>query len=252
MDLQLKDKFLTLWNKYFGIAELPISFFFGHNDGTATKVVTNKKWSCIICELSQVRRGQSLAFDEQAVLCGGAKRFLGYTDTIRPEFEYFLSCGIPGKLEGERYIRTPEMVLELVKKQVTLPSKGKEIIFKRWDKLSANDNPEVIIFFATPDVLSGLFTLANFDQTRSDSTIAPFGSGCATAIHYPYLEKDKENPSAVIGMFDPSARKCVPADQLTFAVPFKKMVTMIDLMEESFLTTPTWETVKKRINRTTI
>ncbi len=171
MDLQLKDKFLTLWNKYFGIAELPISFFFGHNDGTATKVVTNKKWSCIICELSQVRRGQSLAFDEQAVLCGGAKRFLGYADTIRPEFEYFLSCGIPGKLEGERYIRTPEMVLELVKKQVTLPSKGKEIIFKRWDKLNANDNPEVIIFFATPDVLSGLFTLANFDQTRSDSTM---------------------------------------------------------------------------------
>lgn len=27
-----------------------------------------------------------------------------------PNFEYFLSCGIPGKLEGERYKKTPELV----------------------------------------------------------------------------------------------------------------------------------------------
>lgn len=32
---------------------------------------------------------------------------------MRPKFEYFLSCGIPGEMEGERYIRTPEMVLDL-------------------------------------------------------------------------------------------------------------------------------------------
>jgi len=247
MDLQVKNKFLELWAKYFGTAELPITFFFGSNDGYSTKVVHDKKWSCLICELSQVRNGKSLAYDEQAILCGGAKRFLGYSNSIRPQFEYFLSCGIPGKLEGERYIRTPEMVLELVKKQVTLPTAGKEIIFKRWDKLTTNDHPEVVIFFATPDVLSGLFTLANFDQTRPDSTVTPFGSGCALTIYYPYLEKDTKNPRAVIGMFDPSARKCVSANTLTFAVPFTKMLKMMDYMEESFLITPTWNTVKKRI-----
>ena len=37
------------------------------------------------------------------------------------------------------------------------------IVFKRWDKLEKDDNPDVIIFFATPDVLSGLFTLSNYD-----------------------------------------------------------------------------------------
>jgi len=29
-----------------------------------------------------------------------------------PHFEYFLSCGIPGKLEGERYKKSPELVKE--------------------------------------------------------------------------------------------------------------------------------------------
>jgi hypothetical protein len=36
-------------------------------------------------------------------------------------------------------------------------------VFKRWDTLDEADSPEVVIFFAPPDVISGLFTLANAD-----------------------------------------------------------------------------------------
>jgi hypothetical protein len=110
------------------------------------------------------------------------------------------------------------------------------------------DVPAVVIFFAKPDVLSGLFTLANFDQTEPNSTFTPFGAGCGSIVHYPYLEKDKERPRAVIGMFDPSARPCVPRDTLSFAVPMVKFEKMIQYMEVSFLITSTWKTIKKRIN----
>jgi len=48
-------------------------------------------------------------------------------------------------------------------------------------------------------------------------------------------------------MFDPSARKCVAPDILTFAVPMKRFSRMIADMDESFLTTETWETLKKEI-----
>ena len=207
-----------------------------------------KGHSCLICELAKVRNGNSLAYDTDAVSCGGAKRYLGYTDTIRPNFEYFLSCGIPGKMEGERYIRTPEMVVELQKHQKSIPeAKGNYIIFKRWDKLEEPDEPAVVIFFAKPDVLSGLFTLANFDQTEPNSTFAPFGAGCGSIVHYPFLEIDSPRPRAVIGMFDPSARPCVPKDTLSFVVPMIKFEKMIGYMEESFLITDTWKTVRKRI-----
>jgi hypothetical protein len=247
MDTQIRDKFSARWKKYFGVSELPIVSYYGDDDGTAERVSPAKGHSCLICELARVRNGRSLLYDEAALGCGGARRYLGYTDTIFPKFEYFLSCGIPGEMEGERYIRTPEMVLELQKNQRRLPIGGKNIIFKRWDMLAEADSPEIVIFFATPDVLSGLFTLANYDQTEPNSTIAPFGAGCGSILHYPYLEKDSSRPRAVIGMFDPSARPCVPANTLSFSLPMVKFVKMIDYMDECFLITGTWKKVLKRI-----
>jgi uncharacterized protein (DUF169 family) len=250
MDMKCKEDFLEQWEKYFGQSELPIAFFYTKDAGDAQIVAKAKGRSCIICELAKVRNGESLAYDADAIACGGAKRYLGYTDTIRPNFEYFLSCGIPGQMEGERYIRTPEMVIELQKHQKPIEdAKGNYIVFKRWDKLEASDEPAVVIFFAKPDVLSGLFTLANFDQTEPNGTFAPFGAGCGSIVHYPYLEKDAQRPRAVIGMFDPSARPCVPKNTLSFAVPMIKFEKMISYMEESFLITDTWKTVQKRIEK---
>ena len=37
---------------------------------------------------------------------------MGFRDQARPKIEYFLSCGIPGEMEGERYIKTPELARE--------------------------------------------------------------------------------------------------------------------------------------------
>jgi len=105
----------------------------------------------------------------------------------------------------------------------------------------------VVVFFATPDVLSGLFTLANFDQPEPNGTYTPFGSGCSSIIHYPYLESISDRQRAVIGMFDPSARKCVPENILTFAVPMMRFEKMVSFMDESFLITDTWSSVRKRL-----
>jgi uncharacterized protein (DUF169 family) len=248
MKITLKETFLKLWKKHFGNAELPIVFYYTEGDGGAEWAEIPKGWSCIIYELAKVRSGKSIVYNADRVQCGGAKRYLGYTDKMRPGFEYFLSCG-NDQMEGERYIKTPAMVKELMKNQKTLPVKDKNIVFKRWDNLTVIDNPEVVIFFARPDVLSGLFTLANFDQTEPNGTITPFGSGCGTMIYYPYLESTSERQRAVIGMFDPSARPCVPEDVLTFAIPMKRFEKMIGYMEESFLITGTWTTVKKRIKK---
>jgi uncharacterized protein (DUF169 family) len=246
MNLELKEHFIKQWLKYFGNAELPITFYYSEGVGGAEKAEKPKGRSCLICELVKVRNGKSLFYTAESVVCGGGKRYLGFTNQMRPGFEYFLSCG-NSSMEGERYKRTPELVRELMKKQLNLEKTGQNIIFKRWDQLTETDHPEVVIFFATPDVLSGLFTLSNFDRVDPNGNIAPFAAGCGSIVHYPYLEIQSENPRAVIGMFDPSARPCVPENVLTFAVPMKKFEKMIGYMEESFLITPTWSTIKKRI-----
>ena len=248
MDMSIKEKFLTLWKKYFNNAELPITFYFANKESNVEKVEPGSLHRCIIGALAEVRKGKSLAFDIDGVGCPGGKRYLGFTNTIMPDFEYFLSCGIPGKLEGERYKKSPEMVREFMARHMpTIKAPGKYIVFKRWDKLEKTDKPEVVIFFAEPDALSGLFTLASFDEAEQNIVMVPFGSGCSTIVQYPYLEKDAAVPKGVIGMFDISARPFVPQYTMTFSAPISKFARMIDNMEDSFLITSSWAVVQKRI-----
>ena len=247
MNIEIRDHFINQWKNYFNNADLPITFYYADSPADIEIVPSSGKWNCIICQLQKVRSGESMVFSAESVKCGGARRYLGFDDSIRPNFEYFLSCGIENKMEGERYIRTPELVLDLMKKQKKLNIPGKYIVFKRWDKLNERDNPEVAIFFATPDILSGLFTLANFDQSEPDSTITPFAAGCGSLVYFPYSEKDNLRPRAVIGMFDVSARPCVQEGVLSFSVPTLKFMKMISYMDECFLITDSWKKVQKRI-----
>jgi uncharacterized protein (DUF169 family) len=247
VDMAIKARFLELWKNYFNDAELPITFYYSQKEGTAEKVKPGALTRCLIGALGKVRNGRSLAFNAKAVGCPGGRKYLGFASDIMPDFEYFLSCGIPGKLEGERYKQSPELVKEVVENWPHFEAPAPFIIFRRWDNLEEEDSPEVVIFFAQVDVIAGLFTLANFDQAGPEGAFAPMGSGCSSIVSYPYLEKDSPNPRAVIGMFDISARPYVQKDRLSFAVPMSRFVTMMDNMEESFLITDSWKKIRKRI-----
>lgn len=246
MDIKFKDKFIVFWEKYFGGAELPVAFYYSDTE-RAELAKAGKVSRCVIGAITPVRNGRSFTFDTDSIGCFGGKRYLGFAERLRPEFEYFLSCGVPGKMEGERYKKSPALVKEIMGNWPSFSAPKSFINFKRWDNLNDEDEPEVAVFFATPDVLSGLFTLANFDRSNPDSVFTPMGSGCSSIVSYPYREMTSENPRAVIGMFDPSARPFVPKNTLSFAVPVKRLIEMVDNIEESFLTTATWQTIRKRI-----
>jgi uncharacterized protein (DUF169 family) len=247
MDIAFRNKFTKLWKEYFNDAEMPITFYYTDEEGRAESASPGSIPRCIIGALINVREGKSLELDAGSIGCSGGKKYCGFTDSVRDNFEYFLSYGIPDRVRGERYVKTPEMVKEIMEKSPTFKAPGRFIVFKRWDKLEPGDEPDVVIFFATPDVLAGLFTLARYDETDRNAVQAPFGSGCATIIQYPYLEKSTAHPRATIGMFDPSARPFVPKDVLTISVPVNKFVEMVNNMEESFLITDSWKKVQKRI-----
>jgi hypothetical protein len=259
MDTTFRQKFVTLWRKYFNNAELPLAYYYSDAPGRAEVPKPGSVPRCFIGALGKVREGRSLAFEKNSVGCAGGKRYLGFEGKLAPNFEYFLSCGIRGQMEGERYKKSPELVKETMKEWPVFRAAGKYIIFKRWDQLDEEDDPAVVVFFAEPDALAGLFTLTTFDEAGQDmvrvpfgsgcSTIVqyPFGSGCSTIVQYPYLEVNVPNPRAVIGMFDISARPYVPANVLSYAVPMSKFAGMVDNMEESFLITASWAKVQKRI-----
>jgi hypothetical protein len=247
MDKQLVDLFQAQWLRFFPAAELPLAFFYSDTVNEKEIAESKNEHRCLIGNLSRVHEGHSFIFSADSPGCLGGKRYTGFSKNLRPNFEYFLSCGIPGKMEGERYKKSPELVTELLSQDTPFTAPGKYLVFKRWDKLAEGDQPLAVIFFAGPDVLSGLFTLANFDVHDPHGVSAPFGSGCSSIIKYPLLEARADNPKCILGMFDVTARPLVPQHTLTFTVAMKRLVDMINNMQESFLITPSWDAVKTRI-----
>jgi hypothetical protein len=246
MEEARRDQFITLWREYFGNAELPMAVFF--SDERAPKSITSaKSGPCIVDMLPLVRQGKTLCFSAESRICGGARRYLGFAAEVgMRDFEYFLSFGIPGKLEGERYKKSPELVRESSKRSPPLKAPKQFIVFKRWDMLSALDEPEVVVFLAGLDTIAGLFTLANFDEAEPNAVICPFGSGCSSIVYHPYMELLSHRPRCVLGMFDISARPCVGENTLSFAAPFPKFQRMVENMSESFLTTGSWKVLRRR------
>lgn len=247
MDIQFSRHFINQWSKYFVRAELPIAYYYTDAPRAAEMSASQNVDRCLIGNLMRVRQGFPFVYDMHSPGCSGGKRYTGFSHTLRPNFEYFLSCGIPGELEGERYKRDPELVQQYLLQHPTFEAPGKYLVFKRWDMLVPDDEPISVIFFATGDVLSGLFALANYDKAEPDGVITPMGAGCASIVGYPLEQSALEKPRCVIGMFDVSARPHVGRDELTFSIPIRRFMQMVGYMDESFLITKSWEKIKSRL-----
>ena len=118
----------------------------------------------------------------------------------------------------ERYKKSHAHVEAMFENSPPLKAKRRYLIFKRWDSLSETDDPQVVFFFCTPDVLSGLHGLANYDTMTPHGVITPFCSGCEMLIAFPMKELKSDDPKAVIGLLDPrqlgSDHQCSAAVQL--------------------------------------
>ena len=160
MDILLRDRFTESWEKYFPGSDLPVSIEFKDNADDGELVETPRGWRCIICQIAKARSGDSIVFTEKSITCGGGLRYSGYSDSIHLNFRYFLSYGKKGIIDGERYKQTPEIVDDWEKQIPKYPPHKKYLHIKRWDKLKENDNPEVIVFFARPE----LYALRTFGR----------------------------------------------------------------------------------------
>jgi hypothetical protein len=178
---------------------------------------------------------------------------MGFLEKARPDIEYFLSCGIPGELEGERYIKTPELARKYFGMMRPRPAPATYCVFKPIEAFQRGSvKPDVVAFFVSPDILSGLFTLTNYALETTEAVYSPFGSGCSTILTYPLREAEKESPRAVIGMFDVSARPMVEKEAVSFAIPYSVFLKLLENVSGSFLQTESWKKVLRRIQRNPI
>ena len=231
-----------------GLKESPLGIYYT-NDQPEGATPKEGITGCMIGLLQNARKkGKAVYFDKSHFGCPGGAYYMGFRDLPMPNIEYFLSCGIPGQMEGERYIKTPELAREYFGKMKPRPAPATYCVFKPIEQFFQGViRPEVVVFFASPDMLAGLFTLTNYALEKTDGVYTPFGSGCSAILTHPLREAEKEQSRAILGMFDVSARPMVEKDVLTFAMPYSVFLKLLENVSGSFLQTESWKKVLQRI-----
>ena len=211
-----------------------------------------KCFSCVMGNIWLARKKGGAAFISQEEYgCPGG---VYYTSMLKPHLrfiEYYVSTGFEGTpLEGERYMPNPDAMRNFMLEVNPRKAPGKYCIFKPLSQFKDGEEPEFVIFFARPEVLSGLHTQATFTSGDMDCVVTPFGAGCTSMISWPLYYKERGVDKAVIGGFDPSARKFMKTDELTFTVSLSFYEKMLAALPDSMFTHETdWKTVRKKVER---
>ena len=206
------------------------------------------QWGCVAAMLAAAANGKIAAFSKETTACVGGCAGLGFEKYPLGWIEYFLSCGSETVNRCEHYKQTPELArnfIENVSNKLIekLPPRKKVLLFKPLEFVTEDDLPEVIIFLANADQLSGLVTLANYDSVTNDAVKILFGAGCAQVVLYPMTDKN----FCYVGLTDPSARKFVDKNLLAFSLSYEKFLHLENLAAESFLNYDAWQKIFNRI-----
>jgi len=75
------------------------------------------------------KKGKAVYFDKSHFWMSRGAYYMGFRDLPMPNIEYFLSCGIPGQMEGERYIKDTRTREGIFWKDETRPAPATYCVF---------------------------------------------------------------------------------------------------------------------------
>lgn len=237
------------------------------------------RWGCVMWLVANAAKGRIACSDKNTFGCVGGGVGLGFGNQYKNFFggeecfRYFLSQGNknwPKGLDtgtelkqymqddfhasfmnGEGFKKTPELVSDFAKNLPMREVPARFVVFKPLSLLDPErEKPVSVIFFADTDQLSALVILANYARKGNENVIIPYASGCQTIGIYPYREHDSENPRAVVGLTDISARvfirNMLGDGLMSFTVPYSMFREMESNVEGSFLERPIWKEIMEK------
>lgn len=203
------------------------------------------------CSIGQIRRARikkrPAVFDADHFGCPGCAFWMGF---LKPQTEtiiHYVSSGVPGMMEGEFYQKSPEILRKIFNDIDPVPAPARHCVIKPLSLFGPDEEPLLAAFFTRPEALCGLHQLVGYVTGDPLAVASPWSAACGSLVAWPMKFMAQRTPKAVVGGWDPSARKFFEPDELSFTLPFGMFVKMLETYEGSFLSHHTWLIVKKKI-----
>lgn len=234
------------------------------------------KWGCVMFLLAAAAKGRTAVAARETFGCWGGGVGLGFGNQYQNFpggeecFCRFLSSGNAGTqpgesigrqmaasgggamaedfLHGERYLKSPELTARFIESLPITDIPAKYVVMKPLSAVDLErDDLKSVTFLVDPDQLSALVILANYGRGHNENVIMPYAAGCQVVGIYSYRELGREEPRAVVGLTDISARKAVRKslgrDLMSFSVTRDMLQEMEANVEGSFLERHTWQSL---------
>jgi uncharacterized protein (DUF169 family) len=231
------------------------------------------KRGCVMALFANAAKGKTAVFDRETYGCWGGGVGLGFGNQYLHVpggmecFYHFLSTGIAqwsdgkeaGKkvkgfvpkslfgefLEGERYLKSPDLVKKFVERLPITEIPSKFVVLKPLQAVDADkENLATITFLVTPDQLAALVVLANYGRDHDENVTIPYAAACQAIGIFSYKERASKKQRAVVGLNDMTARKYLKKyfddDLMSFSVPSSMFQEMEDNVTGSFLGKKVW------------
>ena len=187
-----------------------------------------------------VRRGDD-TFEAPRHGCPGLQRALGLSASYPPWMANFLTDGANGAPMGEGLKASAALAQQFID-QARAPEPSGDTMLMGPLKLERWQDVRTVTFFADPDRLSALMTLAQYWSGRGDEIAAPFSSGCGL-MWRELVNQDRDR--AILGCTDIAMRRHLPADLLSLSVSPARFEQMLTYPDGAFLTREWWHELLK-------
>lgn len=244
--MKISDIGLHLKEKI-GLNYLPVGLYYSGSKPENAISFKKKGNGCIMPLIFSAAKGKTIAFNKDTTGWACSAFYLGYEEWIFEGIECFLSHGNLQGRSSERFVKTPQQAKEYVESFIPEKPETRYTILKPLEEFLPDEKPELVIFFANPDEISGLIFLLYYDAPEEDNRVVTrIMSACGAVVTVPMKYKREGQLKAVWGMHDIAARLRLPKELMTLSMPYEMVEEMAAYLDTSFVITENYQKIKRR------
>lgn len=246
------------------LAHRPVGIWFGAEEPRGYDPSTQAPSRCVVPYLLAASAGKAFCLREEDVLCPGGAVGLGFGDAFekrRASTRFLLShgeesagydpqAGLPPHLKrGERFFDCPGTVMKWKGALGLEEADYRYVCFAPLDDAQTHPygrSADLAFLLANPDQLSALVIMCGYRNGRPLNVVAPFCGGCQSIL-LAKKEMGKEEPLAILGMFDLAQRHRIGKDLLSLTMTYETYETIERDCDEGCLASHAWNQIAPRL-----